>query len=162
MNKIGFGGGCHWCTEAVFQHVDGVQKVEQGWIASSDEDDYFSEAIIAYFDPTIVTLKNLIHVHLQTHSATSNHIFRKKYRSAVYTFSSNQYEKALDILEDYRRNFNKEIITRAMPFRAFKSNVEKYQNYFIKNSENQFCQRYIVPKLNEYRKLQTGQSDISM
>ena len=43
ISKIGFGGGCHWCTEAVFQSLKGVAKVEQGWIASFDEYNSFSE-----------------------------------------------------------------------------------------------------------------------
>jgi len=56
MKKIGFGGGCHWCTEAVFQHVEGVEKVEQGWIASVAPHDRLSEAVIVHFNTTKVKL----------------------------------------------------------------------------------------------------------
>ena len=43
IQKIAFGGGCHWCTEAVFQSLIGVQNVAQGWVQSTDENDSFSE-----------------------------------------------------------------------------------------------------------------------
>ena len=46
MKKIGFGGGCHWCTEAIFQALNGVESVEQGWISSLNPYDTFSEAVI--------------------------------------------------------------------------------------------------------------------
>jgi peptide-methionine (S)-S-oxide reductase len=79
LQKIGFGGGCHWCTEAYFQSLTGVDKVEQGWISSTAPDDTFSEAVIVYYNPAIIPLKILIAVHLHTHAATKNHSFRKKY-----------------------------------------------------------------------------------
>ena len=78
LEKIGFGGGCHWCTEAYFQSLKGVEKVEQGWISSSAPDDAFSEAVIVYYNPAVIPLNILIAVHLHTHASTKNHSFLKK------------------------------------------------------------------------------------
>ena len=78
MVKIGFGGGCHWCTEAVFQSLIGVETVEQGYIASEDDMTSFSEAIIVHFNQEEITLKALIEIHLFTHKSTSNHSMRSK------------------------------------------------------------------------------------
>ena len=146
MDKIGFGGGCHWCTEAVFQILKGVNKVEQGWIASNGEYDSLSEAVIVHFDSTIIELDTLIEIHLHTHSCTSQHPKRKKYRSAVYVFSDFQLEKTKQIICNLQSDFELPIITQALPFLSFKKNIEQYQNYYLKNSENQFCQTYIGPK----------------
>src|SRR3954451_12716902 len=89
-NKIGFGGGCHWCTEAVFLSLKGVEQVEQGWIASQPPYDAFSEAVVVTYDPLVITLTDLITIHLHTHASTSNHSMRQKYRSAVYWFDAEE------------------------------------------------------------------------
>ena len=146
MNKIGFGGGCHWCTEAVFQVLNGVEKVEQGWISSVGENDSFSEAVIVHFDESKIDLSVLVAIHLYTHSCTSKHAMRKKYRSAVYTFSDHQRQEVEEMIKDLQSEFSAPIITEALPFVAFKENEERYQNYYQKNAGNQFCQTYINPK----------------
>ncbi len=84
MQRVGFGGGCHWCTEAVFQSLRGVESVEQGWIKSDPPFDTFSEAVIVAFDTLVISLEVLIDVHLRTHASQVDHSFRSKYRSAVY------------------------------------------------------------------------------
>jgi peptide-methionine (S)-S-oxide reductase len=66
LTKTAFGGGCHWCTEAVFQSLIGVAKVEQGWVASTAKNNTFSEAVIVYFDDNKIDLKTLIDIHLAT------------------------------------------------------------------------------------------------
>jgi len=146
LKKIGFGGGCHWCTEAVFQTLKGVEKVAQGWIASEGEHDRFSEAVLVYFDEAKIDLASLTAIHLYTHSCASEHPLRKKYRSAVYTFSEAQATAVQAIIHQLQSEFDQPIITRALPFVAFKENDEQYQNYYLKNSDNQFCQTYIQPK----------------
>ena len=76
VKKIAFGGGCHWCTEAIFQSLRGVQKVEQGWISSTHPGaSTLSEAVIVHFETSLISLDTLIEVHLSTHNATSNHAF---------------------------------------------------------------------------------------
>ncbi len=147
LAKIGFGGGCHWCTEAIFQSLIGVQKVEQGWIASSGNNDTFSEAVIVHFGAAKIDVEALTTIHLYTHSCTSQHPMRKKYRSAVYIFSDAQSVQVEKIINNLRHAFDQPIITQVLPFVAFKENKEQYQNYFLKNPDNQFCQTYIHPKL---------------
>ena len=69
-SKIGLGGGCHWCTEGVFESLLGIAYVNQGWIASNGEN---SEADEVYFDPAVISLSDLIEIHLYTHASRSNH-----------------------------------------------------------------------------------------
>jgi peptide-methionine (S)-S-oxide reductase len=149
--KIGFGGGCHWCTEAYFQSLNGVVLVEQGWISSISPDDTFSEAVIVHYNPKIIGLKRLIEVHLHTHASTKLHSFRKKYRSAVYVFDDciNDIQK---LINNNQANFNAAIITKALAFSQFKLNIEDQQNYYIKHKNGAFCQKYIVPKLDILQK----------
>ncbi len=100
--KIALGGGCHWCTEAVFQSLIGVRSVEQGFVASTEENSSFSEAVIVHFNPEDITLQTLIEVHLHTHKSTSAHSMRQKYRSAIYYFSDEQKTKSLKYLNHIR------------------------------------------------------------
>ena len=145
--KIGFGGGCHWCTEAVFQSLTGVDRVEQGWIASAGSNEHFSEAVIVHFNPQRIPLDVLIEIHLHTHKSTSNHSMRKKYRSAIYYFSESDGAQCTAILSLLQRDFEKPLITQVLPFVAFDPSAEKIRNYYYSNPQKPFCRRFIEPKL---------------
>lgn len=126
--------------------LKGVKKVEQGFIASTGENTTFSEAVIVHFDPGEISLERLIFIHLTTHSSTSIHSMREKYRSAVYTFSSEQDKLTKEILANLQHNFSKKLITRVFPFKEFRPGAEEFRNYYLQNKQRPFCQRYIEPK----------------
>jgi peptide-methionine (S)-S-oxide reductase len=151
-SKIGFGGGCHWCTEGVFSVLKGVEKVEQGWIKSTEPYNTDSEAVIVYFDPKIVSLAHLIKVHLETHSSTANHSMRSKYRSAIYYFREEDKETCQALLKEYSDTDSKNYITLVLPFVNFKINQEQFLEYFKKNKNAPFCKTYIIPKIDHIKK----------
>lgn len=146
--KIGLGGGCHWCTEAVYQTLIGVIEVEQGFVASYNEHDSFSEAVILHYREVDISLRELIAIHLHTHESTSDHSMRGKYRSAIYTFDTVQAERVEHILEDLQQEFDKPLVTKIYPFKSFKPSNDKFQNYYYTNPERPFCKKHISPKLN--------------
>ena len=146
-HKIGFGGGCHWCTEAVFQSLIGVEKVEQGFIASTKENTTFSEAVIVHYNSRLVSLDIFIEIHLETHKSSSNHSMRNKYRSAIYTFSAEQQEDVKNRLLHFQEVAEQKIITQVLPFREFKASDALFQNYYRSNPEKPFCKTYIDPKI---------------
>ena len=145
--KIGLGGGCHWCTEAVFASLKGVSKVEQGWIASEGEAHAFSEAVIVTYNPAEIPLSSLLDIHLHTHASTSQHSMRSKYRSAIYYFETSQKHQIDQILQTLQQSFDQPLITQVLPFKAFKLNIEEQLNYYYKNPDKPFCQTHITPKL---------------
>lgn len=144
---IAFGGGCHWCTEAVFQSLIGVENVAQGWVQSTDENDTFSEAVIVEFDPTSIPLKVLVEIHLRTHKSTVQHSMRKKYRSAIYYYNQSQQQEVSKILATLQADFEDTIITQILPFVAFKASREEITNYYYSNPKKPFCKQFINPKL---------------
>lgn len=152
MDIIAFGGGCHWCTEAVFQSLKGIENVEQGFVASNGENNTFSEAVIVHFYPELISLSVLIEIHLNTHKSTSNHSMREKYRSAIYTFDDNQKKEASLILNQFQNEFRNQIITKVLAFKNFKPSTEQFQNYYLKNPKKPFCERFINPKLELLQK----------
>jgi peptide-methionine (S)-S-oxide reductase len=152
LQKIGFGGGCHWCTEAVFASLRGVIRVEQGFIGSDAPDDEFSEGVLLTFQPEKISLGSLIEIHLRTHSSTSNHAMRQKYRSAVYVMDEAQAEAARRVLAEVEPSFDAPLVTRVLPFRTFNASEERFQRYAEKNAGGPFCTTYIDPKLALLRK----------
>ena len=148
LTKLGLGGSCHWCTEAIFLSLNGVLRVEQGWLSSFAEQDWLSEGIIVHFDSTVISLKDLVEIHLHTHSSTSNHSMRDKYRSAVYGFSVEQTKHAEEAIQGLQINFDNKIITKAWLMNAFEESREKIQNYYYKNPNKLFCKNIINPKLS--------------
>lgn len=144
---LGFGGSCHWCTEAIFQSLIGVSKVEQGWIASVFPNDKFSEAVKVYFDDLLIDIQSLALIHLHTHECTSNHSMRNKYRSAVYVDSDRQIQEIQMAIHNAKDDFSREILTQILPMRNFKMNKECFLDYYYSNPEKPFCKSYINPKL---------------
>lgn len=147
-SKIGLGGGCHWCTEGVFKSLLGITKVNQGWISSNDENSDFSEAVEVYFDSAVISLSDLIEIHLYTHASRSNHSMRSKYRSAIYAYSDSQFKQAQEILNGLSADFDEALITQAYRFKGFRQNKIERTNYFYSAPDRPFCQTYIQPKIN--------------
>jgi peptide-methionine (S)-S-oxide reductase len=151
QTRVGFGGGCHWCTEAVFQSLRGVSNVAQGFIKSHAPHDSYSEAVVVSFDPGIIPLEVLTDVHLRTHSSTSSHKMRGKYRSAVYVFSDAQGVAVRKQIDALQSDFDDAIVTTTLAFNGFKPSPEQFQDYYQTNTDKPFCQTYIDPKLRKIR-----------
>lgn len=149
--QIGFGGGCHWCTEAVYQSLMGVSDVRQGFIASDAPHDSYSEAVLVEYAPEQINVSILIEIHLRTHASSSAHKMRGKYRSAIYILDDS-FDKISAILAKLRGDFEKDLITQILPFCSFKSSDERFQNYYENGPEKPFCTNYIDPKLAMLRK----------
>jgi len=147
IKKADFGGGCHWCTEAVFSSLKGVLLVHQGWIASTGKNVSFSEGVIVEYDDSIISFYTLIAIHLYTHSSTSEHSMREKYRSAIYTFVDSDKLMAEEIIAALQPEFNEHIITQVLPFEKFTLSREELQDYYFNDPEKPFCELYINPKL---------------
>lgn len=152
MERIGLGGGCHWCTEAVFQSLRGVKKVTQGFVSAQEYTATFSEGVIVEYDPLVIPLSVLLEIHLLTHKSSSNHSMRPKYRSAVYVFSSTQYETVKKELEHLKTIKKINSITEVLLFDAFKTSREALLNYYYNDPNKPFCSTYIDPKIQLLRR----------
>ncbi|MBA4489843.1 peptide-methionine (S)-S-oxide reductase [Paracoccus sp. S1E-3] len=147
VQSAGFGGGCHWCTEAVFQSLHGVVAVDQGFIAAAAPDDSFSEAVAVSWDPAAISFADLIAVHLATHSSTSAHSMRGKYRSAVYVHDGTEGVAARRVIDRIARQTGSSFITEILPFRAFRPSDARFRDYYARHRDAPFCRAYIEPKL---------------
>jgi peptide-methionine (S)-S-oxide reductase len=147
LKQAGFGGGCHWCTEAVFSSLKGVRRVQQGWIGSIGANAASSEGVIVEYDDNVISFATLIAIHLYTHGSTSQHSMRGKYRSAIYTFDDDDAQLAQEALDTLQSDFDEPIITKVMPYQEFTQSREELLDYYFKNPQKPFCELYINPKL---------------
>lgn len=153
MIRIGFGGGCHWCTEAVFGYFKGVKKVQQGWIASVEEHMAYSEAVLVDYEPEEISLEILVEAHLSTHSSQSAHSMRDKYRSAIYVFDEQQAEEVKSAMDAYQRKSGNELVTKVLRFGNFKLNNAEFLQYYKTRPDAPFCKLHIAPKLERLQEI---------
>jgi len=147
IRQVGFGGGCHWCTEAVFCSLKAVRSVRQGWIASIEGNATFSEGVIVEYDNETISFATLVAIHLHTHSSTSRHSMRSKYRSAIYTFDERDALLARDAIAVLQSEFNDPIITKVLPYKEFTLSRDELLDYYFNDPQKPFCELYINPKL---------------
>ncbi|MFN7625913.1 MAG: peptide-methionine (S)-S-oxide reductase MsrA [Pirellula sp.] len=166
LEKATFGGGCFWCTEAVFQRVKGVQSVVSGYTGGTVENPTYeqvctgttghAEVIQIEFDPEVVPFAKLLEVHWKTHDPTTlnkqGYDEGTQYRSAIFYENDSQKK----IAEEYKAKLNKEvfdgkIVTEISPLTKFYPAEKYHQNYFNLNArKNPYCQAVIVPKLKKF------------
>ncbi|SOB87693.1 peptide-methionine (S)-S-oxide reductase [Sphingomonas guangdongensis] len=152
VERIGLGGGCHWCTEGVFQALKGVDQVDQGFLSSTSPWDAWSEGVVAHFDPAAISLATLVEVHLRTHSGSGTYSPGGRYRSAVYIFDATQSTVAREVIAAVAAERDEAPRTLVLPLAGFQASEERYRNYYRTDPDRPFCRRYIDPKLDYLRR----------
>lgn len=165
--KATFGGGCFWCTEAIFQQLRGVLSVESGYGGGTVDNPSYqavcegttghAEVIQVTYNPEELTYNDLLRIHLSTHNPTSlNQQGADKgtqYRSIILYHNSEQQKIAEDVVKELQGLFSKPIVTDIQPFEVMYKAEDYHQNYYEKNSGGKYCQAVINPKLANLKKL---------
>ena len=146
--QLGFGGGCHWCTEAVFASLSGVHRVQQGFVCSHPPDDQYSEAVLVDFCEDEIAIAVLIEVHLRTHASSSAHSMRDKYRSAIYVHDEVMENCCRATIKTLQNQFEKPLLTQVLKIAGFRLSADRYREYYASNPDKPFCTTYIEPKLD--------------
>ena len=164
-----FGSGCFWCTEAIFQRVKGVEKVQSGYSGGKVKNPTYkevcsgltghAEVIQITYDPATITFEELLEIFWQTHDPTT--LNRQgadvgtQYRSVIFYHNPEQkrlaelYKKKLD----ESGAFNRPIVTEISPFTEFFKAEEYHQNYYNLNGSAPYCSYVIQPKLDKFKKV---------
>lgn len=121
--------------------------MQQGFARSHPPADQYSEAVLVDFDDKQIPLDVLIEIHLRTHSSSSAHTMRMKYRSAVYVVDAVMSDVCVAVLEQLQNDFDRPLITQVLQLVDFRSSPARYQNYYSTDPEKPFCTAYIEPKL---------------
>lgn len=145
--RVGVGGGCHWCTEAVFELLPGVSRVAQGYIRSLAPDEEFAEAVLLRYDRQRLSLQRLLEVHLHSHACSAPQARAGKYRSAIYVFDAEQAARVREGLAALRWQCESPPLTRVLLFAGFRRSPLARRHYYARDPGRPFCCRYIRPKL---------------
>lgn len=159
------GGGCFWCTEAIFKRLNGVTSVISGYsggITNNPSYDKVSmgtsqhaESIQIEFDPSVISYEKILEVFWATHDPTT--LNRQgadvgtQYRSVIFYHSNLQKEKALESKEEMEKSgkLKDKIVTQIIPFEKFYNAEDYHQNFYEKNESSPYCQIIINPKIQK-------------
>ncbi len=166
LQKATFGGGCFWCTEAIFTAVNGVQNVTSGYMGGQNANPTYeqvcsgktghAEVIEIDFDESMVRFSELLLIFFKTHNPTT--LNRQggdtgtQYRSVVFYHSEQQKldsQKMIQQLSD-EQVFTDPIVTQLTPAVTFYPAENYHQNYFVNHRNQPYCMAVIEPKLGKF------------
>ena len=162
------GGGCFWCTEAVFQDINGVESVISGYSGGKIKNPAYrevcsgrtghAEVIQITFNPSVISFEEILEIFWHVHDPTTlnrqGNDVGTQYRSVIYYHDEKQKEiaekskaetDATDLWED-------PIVTEISPFEVFYEAEEYHQNYYKNNSVQPYCTFVITPKMAKFKK----------
>lgn len=169
LDTATFGGGCFWCTEAIFQRLNGVISVSSGYSGGKIKNPTYREVCSGLtghaectqivFDANKVSLAELLEVFFKTHDPTT--LNRQgadegtQYRSVIFYNSDEQKKVAEEVKEGLDKSgaFNQPIVTEIAPLTVYYKAEDYHQNYYnLNKNANPYCQMVIVPKIEKFEK----------
>ncbi len=160
-----FGGGCFWCTEAVFESLRGVKKVRPGYAGGSRPNPSYedvctgetghAEVIKIEFDPSVISYDDLLTVFFAAHDPTTlnrqGNDVGTQYRSIILTTTEAQRDAAEAFIAKLNEDGQK-VVTEVKPLETYYEAEAYHHHYFKQHPEKAYCQLVINPKLEKVRK----------
>ena len=162
------GGGCFWCIEAIFQQINGVEKVVSGYSGGNcpGHPTYrevcsgrtgHAEVVQVSFDPSVISYEELLIIFMTSHDPTTLNQqgadVGTQYRSVIYYHSDEQKEIIDEVIKQLKPYFDNKIITEISSASVFYAAEDYHQNYYNNNSREGYCSFVITPKINKLRKM---------
>jgi methionine-S-sulfoxide reductase len=164
-----FGGGCYWCIEAVFQRLEGVEKVESGFSGGQVKNPTYkevctgttghAEVIQITFDTTKTSFEEILKVFFTMHDPTTlnrqGNDIGTQYRSAVFYHNDVQKKAAEEIIAalNTSKAYPNPIVTEVSKLDVFYKAEDYHQNYYNENSDEGYCRFVIQPKIEKFEKV---------
>jgi peptide-methionine (S)-S-oxide reductase len=161
---ITLGGGCFWCTEAVFVRVQGVLDVESGYCNGHVLNPSYAqvcegttghvEVVRLVYDPLVVSLRALLEIFFVIHDPTTlnrqGHDVGSQYRSGIYFSDEADRAEAQSVLDEVNRYFNGAVVTELQPLRNYSCAEAYHQDYFEHHPEQGYCAHVVAPKVSKF------------
>jgi peptide-methionine (S)-S-oxide reductase len=170
IEMITLGGGCFWCTEAVYEHVDGVTAVESGYcnghVAKPTYEQVCSgatgcvEVIRVAFDADRISLREVLEIFFVIHDPTTlnrqGNDVGTQYRSGIYFHDAAQQAVAREVMDEVNAKVGGRLVTELLPLADY-SRAEDYHQHYYANHPNQgYCAMVAAPKIEKFRKTFAG------
>tara|TARA_R110000868_G_scaffold191884_2_gene436176 strand:+ start:350 stop:877 length:528 start_codon:yes stop_codon:yes gene_type:complete len=168
MEKATFGNGCFWCTEAIFQNLKGVEKVESGYTGGKVKKPTYkevcsgltghAEVIQITFDPKVISFEELLEVFWNTHDPTTlnrqGNDVGTQYRSAIFYHNEEQKDLAekYKVQLDLSNTWSDPVVTEISLIGVFYPAEDYHQNYFKLNGSQPYCSFVVRPKVEKFLK----------
>jgi len=165
---ITFGGGCFWCLEAVFERLQGVERVVSGYSGGKRPSPTYeqvcsgatghAEVIQVIYDPSLISTRDLLVFFFAFHDPTTLNAqgpdTGTQYRSIILTSSPEQERVAADVIAELTREnaFRDPIVTEVTPLDTFWPAEAYHQQYFQRNPAKAYCAAMIAPKMAKLRR----------
>ncbi|WP_103070203.1 peptide-methionine (S)-S-oxide reductase MsrA [Aquimarina sediminis] len=165
---ITVGGGCFWCIEAIFNEINGVEKVTSGYTGGTvpgiptyrevcSGKTGHAEVIMATFNPDIISYEDLLVIFMTGHNPTTldrqGADVGNQYRSVIYYHNEKQKEIATEVVKQLAPYYEDKIVTEISPAETFFAAEDYHQNYYKNNQSQGYCSVMITPKLDKIRKM---------
>ncbi|MGC3961437.1 MAG: peptide-methionine (S)-S-oxide reductase MsrA [Verrucomicrobiota bacterium] len=165
-----FGGGCFWCTEAIFQMLPGVKSVTSGYAGGTTPNPTYeavcsgttghAEVIQVAFDPAQVSDEKILETFWEAHDPTmlnqQGNDVGTQYRSIILYHDATQKEIAEKSLAAAQKDFTAPIVTEIVPLEKFYAGEGYHQNYYRSNPNQGYCRAVIRPKVQKFEKKLQG------
>lgn len=167
LQHITLGGGCFWCTEAVFTRLRGIHRVQSGYANGHTPQPSYeqvcsgttghAEVVQLAFDPEIMGLRQILEIFFATHDPTTlnrqGHDVGTQYRSAIYWHSPEQEALAHALITDITAQgmWEAPIVTEVAPLQTFWPAEDYHQQYYARHPAQGYCAAVITPKLAKFR-----------
>lgn len=168
LQTITLGGGCFWCTEAVFDRVRGVTAVQSGYsnghtLAPTYEQvcsgtTGHNEVVQVTFDTNTIALREILEIFFATHDPTSlnrqGNDVGTQYRSGIYFHSPEQKAVADAMLQQMAQEqmFEAPVVTEVLPVANFSAAEAYHDDYYARNPNQGYCAAVVGPKMAKFRK----------
>ena len=160
------GGGCFWCTEAVYLEVKGVTSVVSGYTGGQVEhptyeqvcagDTGHAEVVKLEFDPAVISYRDLLEIFFTIHDPTTlnrqGNDVGTQYRSVIYTVSPQQEAMARQVIAEMAHVWDAPIVTELAPAQVFYPAEDYHQDYFRQHPLQGYCAFVVAPKVDKFRK----------
>ncbi|MCG3150059.1 MAG: Peptide methionine sulfoxide reductase MsrA [Verrucomicrobiae bacterium] len=164
---ITLGGGCFWCTDAIFEQLQGVVKVESGYSGGTvpnptyrqvcGGDTGHAEVSQITFDPKVISLREILEVFFTVHNPTTlnrqGNDVGPQYRSVIFYRNDAQKVTAEEVIKaiSAAKIWDGKIVTEVTAFKAFYKAEDYHQGYYRLNGRQPYCQAVIAPKVSKFR-----------